>query len=97
MVLFSNVTKKYDNSESPVIRDFSEKIEDGEFIALTGKSGVGKTTLIRLLLKETEPDEGKIIVDVSGDEKKNLTVEDLLMLFTKASGKEFANDRAILS
>ncbi|MBO4216419.1 MAG: ABC transporter ATP-binding protein [Clostridia bacterium] len=41
--------------------------------------------------------EGKIIVDVSGDEKKNLTVEDLLMLFTKASGKEFANDRAILS
>ena len=41
--------------------------------------------------------EGKIIVDVSGDEKKNLTVEDLLMLFNKASGKEFSNDRAILS
>lgn len=41
--------------------------------------------------------EGKIIVDVSGEEKKNLTVEDLLDLFTKASGKEFANDRAMLA
>ena len=41
--------------------------------------------------------EGRIIVDVSGEEKKNLTVEDLLGLFTKASGKEFASDRAILS
>ena len=41
--------------------------------------------------------EGNIIVDVEGEEKKNLTVEDLLNLFTKASGKEFANDRAMLS
>lgn len=41
--------------------------------------------------------EGNVIIDVEGDEKKKLTVEDLLALFTKASGKEFANDRAILS
>ena len=41
--------------------------------------------------------EGKVIVDISGEEKKKLTVEDLLNLFTQASGKEFANDRAILS
>lgn len=41
--------------------------------------------------------DGKVIVDVEGEEKKKLTVEDLLALFTKASGKEFANDRAILS
>ena len=41
--------------------------------------------------------EGRIIVDVKGEEKKNLTVEDLLELFTKASGKEFASDRAMLS
>ena len=41
--------------------------------------------------------EGRIVVDVSGEEKKNLTVEDLLALFTKASGTVFANDRAILS
>ena len=41
--------------------------------------------------------EGRVVVDVSGDEKKNLTVEDLLALFTKASGKEFSNDRTILA
>ena len=40
---------------------------------------------------------GRIIVDVSGEEKQKLTVEQLLGLFTKASGDEFSNDRAILS
>ena len=34
---------------------------------------------------------------MTGEEKKNLTVPDLLEQFTKASGDEFANDRAILS
>ena len=41
--------------------------------------------------------EGHIILDIAGEEKKNLTVPDLLEQFTKASGDEFANDRAILS
>ena len=41
--------------------------------------------------------EGKIIIEISGEEKKKLTVEDLLEMFNKASGTEFANDRAILS
>ena len=41
--------------------------------------------------------EGKIIIDVEGEEKAMLTVEDLLALFVKASGKVFADDRAILA
>ncbi len=40
--------------------------------------------------------DGKIILDIKGEEKKNLTVDDLLHQFTIASGKEFANDRALL-
>ena len=40
--------------------------------------------------------DGKIILDIKGEEKKNLTVDDLLHQFTVASGKEFANDRALL-
>ena len=40
--------------------------------------------------------DGHIIVDVEGEEKKKLTVEDLLKLFAQASGQEFSNDRAIL-
>lgn len=41
--------------------------------------------------------EGKIILDVSGEEKKRLTVDDLLAAFTKISGSEFVNDRALLT
>jgi len=41
--------------------------------------------------------EGKIIIDVEGEAKQKLTVEDLLSLFVKASGKLFADDRAILA
>lgn len=41
--------------------------------------------------------DGHVIVDVEGEAKKKLTVEDLLKLFAQASGQEFANDRAILS
>ncbi len=41
--------------------------------------------------------EGKIILDISGEEKKNLTIEDLLHKFEEVSGEEFTNDQAILS
>ena len=41
--------------------------------------------------------EGHVIVDVEGEEKAKLTVEDLLNLFVKASGNEFADDRNILA
>lgn len=41
--------------------------------------------------------DGKVILDISGEEKKKLTVERLLEEFTNASGRRFANDRALLS
>ncbi len=41
--------------------------------------------------------EGRIIYDVRGEEKKNLTVDDLLQKFATLSGEEFSNDRALLS
>ncbi len=41
--------------------------------------------------------EGHIIFDVSGEEKKNLTVEELIAKFSTASGSEFANDRVLLA
>ena len=40
--------------------------------------------------------EGKIILDIKGEEKRNLSVEDLLQKFEQVSGEEFANDKAIL-
>ncbi len=41
--------------------------------------------------------EGRVVVDVSGEEKKKLTISQLLGLFEKASGSEFANDKVMLS
>ena len=41
--------------------------------------------------------EGRIILNIAGEEKKNLTVEDLLHKFEEVSGEEFTNDKAILS
>ena len=41
--------------------------------------------------------EGKIILDISGEEKKNLTVKDLLQYFSSTSGEEFANDKTLLA
>ena len=41
--------------------------------------------------------EGRVIIDVRGEEKQKLTVEDLLAMFASASGDHFASDRAMLS
>ena len=40
--------------------------------------------------------DGRIVVDISGEEKRRLTVEDLLALFEKASGQALASDRMLL-
>ena len=42
-------------------------------------------------------DDGKVILDISGDERKNMTIDDLLNLYTKESKKQLANDRILLS
>ena len=41
--------------------------------------------------------EGRLILDISGQEKQNLEVKDLLQMFERASGNEFADDRSLLS
>jgi len=65
MIVFDNVTKKYEIEDDvlTVYQDFSETIEDGEFVVVTGKSGSGKTTMLQMLLKDTEPQDGEILVD----------------------------------
>ena len=40
---------------------------------------------------------GKVILDIEGEEKKKLTVDDLLHQFAQVSGEDFANDRTLLS
>lgn len=61
MIEFLNVTKEYANDVEALF-DISINIKKGEFIFLVGPSGAGKTTLIKLLLKEENPTKGKIIL-----------------------------------
>jgi len=56
-VEIENITKTYD---APVIGKYSAMIEAGEKIAIIGANGVGKTTLLRMLAGDLEPDSGMI-------------------------------------
>ena len=61
-VEFQNVCFGY-NEESPVLRNVSFKVEPGEYVAILGRTGAGKTSLINLLLRFYEPQSGAILID----------------------------------
>ena len=61
MIVFDGVTKIYE-PDVAALRDVSFVIEKGEFVFVVGASGSGKSTVVRLLIKEIEPTRGRVIV-----------------------------------
>ena len=61
MIVFESVTKIYEPDVS-ALSDVTFVIEKGEFVFVVGASGSGKSTIVRLILKELEPTRGRIIV-----------------------------------
>ncbi|MBT2484726.1 MULTISPECIES: ABC transporter ATP-binding protein [unclassified Microbacterium] len=73
-LVFDRITFSYDG-ERPVLADMSLHIRPGEIVALTGPSGVGKTTTARLAQRLWDPDAGSVRVD--GTDLRDLTDDEL--------------------
>ncbi|MHB1356963.1 MAG: ABC transporter ATP-binding protein [Anaerolineae bacterium] len=74
MIELENVTKNYTIAKSNTVnavRGVSLKVERGEFIVITGRSGSGKTTVLNLVAGMTKPTSGRVILD--GDDLWSLS------------------------
>jgi ATP-binding cassette, subfamily B, bacterial len=62
-IVFKNVTFSYPSHDTQILNDVSFEIKPGECLALVGKNGVGKTTIVKLILRLYEPTSGEIFLD----------------------------------
>ncbi len=74
MIAFQNVSKSY-GPEVETLDDVTFRIEPKEFVSLVGRSGAGKSTVIKLLIGEERPTKGRVIV--GGEEVTKLRPHEL--------------------
>ncbi len=71
MIRFEKVTKSYPKTEQPALNQIDLNVEKGEFVFLVGLSGSGKSTFLRLVLREEKPTSG--IIHVAGKDLATLS------------------------
>ena len=76
---FRNVSFKYPNSDTYVLRDINTKLSIGKKQALVGTNGAGKTTFIKLLCRLYDPTEGEILLN--GIDIRKYDYEEYMQLF----------------
>jgi cell division transport system ATP-binding protein len=71
VIRFEDVSKTYPNQTRPALHEMSLDIERGEFVFVIGSSGSGKSTFMRLILREERPSTGRVVV--AGKDLNKLT------------------------
>lgn len=74
-ISFENLTFHYPKNDSPVLHDFNLQVQAGTTIGLVGTTGSGKSTLVKLLLRFYDPQQGRVTLD--GKNLPDLTLASL--------------------
>ncbi len=85
MIEFEHVSYRYPGGSGDVLSDISFKIARGQTVAIVGSTGSGKTTLVNLIPRFSDPTEGRILID--GTDVKNYTLKQLSEKISYASQK----------
>ena len=91
MIEFKNVSKTYDNG-TEALKDVNIKINDGEFVFVVGSSGAGKSTFLKIMMREQVPNSGSVIIN--GYHLNNLKKKEI-PLFRRTLGIVFQDFRLI--